>query len=203
MANNPQSLFLTQDPTLCVARMQGLLQHHHELLISYAKRHIPVDLHRLIDPADAVQEASLDCFRRLNDLAARDDDEARRWILTILRHCLINLITALRAAKRGGKVHFETPWQAEGVTTLLADLAMHERTPSQSAMRHEVAARLRLAIAALSPDHARVIEMRYLKGRTIAETAKSMQRSEGAVLMLCSRALSALRTQLLNSFSSV
>jgi RNA polymerase sigma-70 factor (ECF subfamily) len=52
------------------------------------------------------------------------------------------------------------------------------------------------AVRDLPADQRRVIEMRFAEGRTIAEIARMLQRSEGAVKQLQFRALEGLRARL-------
>ena len=47
----------------------------------------------------------------------------------------------------------------------------------------------RKAVAALPPDHRRVIELYDLEGKSIQEVAEEMGRTQGAIWMLRSRAL--------------
>jgi RNA polymerase sigma-70 factor (ECF subfamily) len=55
---------------------------------------------------------------------------------------------------------------------------------------------LRIAIAKLNPDQQECIQMRFLQGLSVAETAERMQRNEGAVKALQHRAVRRLATLL-------
>ena len=52
------------------------------------------------------------------------------------------------------------------------------------------------AIRALRPDQAECVTLRFLQGLSLAETARVLGRSEGAVKQLQLRAIRALRTSL-------
>ena len=75
-------------------------------------------------------------------------------------------------------------------------LAAHERTPSLSAAGHEAAALVEGALAGLKDDYREAIRLRYVEGLCVAEAAARMNRTEGALCLLCHRALRRLRETL-------
>ena len=160
-------------------------------VLAYADRHIPADLRRSIDPHDVLQDVCLEYFRRTGEVDPRDPNHARRLLLTMARNRLANLIEAHRAAKRGGGT--------DHVTELLEQLAVYERTPSRSAIAHDVVAVVRRSIDRLPPDYARCVRLRHIEQRPVSEVAEMMSRTEGAIHMLIQRALAALRTELLRA----
>src|SRR5687768_12794249 len=84
--------------------IEGLLCPHIDRLQQYLKRHIPADLCRFIDPQDVVQD-TLFAASRSAETAQFDDAEAVwRWLVTIARHRLIQLIKWKRRFRRGGDV---------------------------------------------------------------------------------------------------
>lgn len=52
---------------------------------------------------------------------------------------------------------------------------------------------LRQALDGMLPDHRRVLEMRFLEGRTSEETARAMGKTHGAIRILQHRAIGAMR----------
>ena len=75
---------------------------------------------------------------------------------------------------------------------LLDILAVHERTPSRSAAHHELVRMVQDALDGLKEDYREVLRLRYIKSLSVADTAQKMGRSDGAVMMLCSRGLQEL-----------
>ena len=178
-------------PAEPLRELEAVLRANREHVLAYAGRHIPADLRRAIDPHDVLQDVCLEYFRRTGEVDPRDPDHARRLLLTMARNRIANLLAAHRAAKRGGA--------ADRVTELLEQLAVYERTPSRSALAHEVVATVRRSIDRLPPDYARCVRLRHLEQRPVAEVAAMMSRTEGAAHMLIQRALAALRAELLES----
>jgi DNA-directed RNA polymerase specialized sigma24 family protein len=100
-------------------------------------------------------------------------------------------------------VHVEDPtglWVAEAESTVIdfASRWMRQRFwyLAQLFIRPARRAALYRAVRDLPADQRRVIEMRFAEGRTIAEIARMLGRSEGAVKQLQFRALGGLRTRL-------
>lgn len=137
-------------------------------------------------------------IRELPAFEPRGDHALRNWLLTIADRKLIDAIRVCRADKRGGG------WQAlaaggrseTSAINLLERLAETSHTPSRSAVRHEAVDAVRAAVERLEADYRDVLRFRFVQGLSVAETAKSMQRSPGAVMMLCQRAVQRLAEQL-------
>lgn len=187
-----------------VAEVEAAFRANRDVLLEYARRHIPPDLRRHLDPQDVTQDVCLELFRRASDVDWRDADYARRFLLTLARSRLVDLVRGHRAVKRGGgagrleEVRSAHPGPAarDAVVGLLEHLAVYERTPSQSAIAHEVAAFVQRSIDRLAPDHARCVRLRHIEQRSVAETAGLMNRTEPSVHLLCHRALNHLRKEL-------
>lgn len=181
------------------AAMEYFLLRHREALLRYLHRRVPDDVRQTVDPQDILQDVYVEAFRRIGAFRATDNRSALRWLLTLARHRLLNLIEMQRAAKRGGGkgVNWrELAASEQSVVVLLQDLAVYERTPSQSAVAHEVIAALQSLIGQLPGDWQTAIRLRYLEGQAVEAIAARMNRTAGAVQMLCNRAIKKLRGQL-------
>jgi RNA polymerase sigma-70 factor (ECF subfamily) len=84
----------------------------------------------------------------------------------------------------------------EEMVRLLEVLAAHSRTPSRSAASHEAAQAVDDALGKLPEDYREALRLRYFDALPVAQIAARMNRSEGAVHMLCHRGLEALRLAL-------
>src|SRR4051812_15566418 len=87
------------DPAEAVAQS---LRTHSPRLRQYVTRHLPAELKEWLDPQDVVQDVFVDAFRRRGDFPIHDAEEAVRWLLTIARNRLIDLVRQHRALKRAG-----------------------------------------------------------------------------------------------------
>ena len=76
---------------------------------------------------------------------------------------------------------------------LEAWLAADQSSPSQRAIRHEQLLRLAEALAQLPADQRTAVELHHLRGCPVAEVARQMGRSDGAVGALLVRGLKKLR----------
>ena len=76
---------------------------------------------------------------------------------------------------------------------LEALLAADQTSPSERAVRHEELRRLAEALAALTEDQRRAVELHHLHGLTVEEVAGMLGRSEAAVGGLLRRGVKRLR----------
>jgi RNA polymerase sigma-70 factor (ECF subfamily) len=189
-----------------VGAMKRLLVEHRPELLAYVERHLPAELRATHDAEDIVQDVWIKAYRQIGGLRPEGERAYFRWLATIARNHLIDLARrrhksrqgpiAGRAIAAGAAVDNDPSAEDESVVALLAELAVYRRTPSRSAMWHEVLTSLDAAFARLDPDYQTALRLRYFDGKSVAEAATAMGRSQGAVAMLCSRATRALRDQI-------
>ncbi|MCK6448318.1 MAG: RNA polymerase sigma factor [Planctomycetes bacterium] len=148
-------------------------------------------LRRRCELDDFVQETFLRAVRdraRAPEPCAGDAPFAR-WLAEVARHVVLDAARATRRAKRDARVArlSREDWSSVG----LAESAVLARTagPVTRAVAVEETERLERALAALAPEHRKVIALRQLAGLSAAETARRMGRSEAAVHSLYRRAL--------------
>jgi RNA polymerase sigma-70 factor (ECF subfamily) len=72
-------------------------------------------------------------------------------------------------------------------------LPMDDADPLDAVEAHLTQERLREAIRKLTPEQAQVIVLRFLEGLNIAEVARAMEKTEGAIKALQYRAVMSLR----------
>ena len=179
----------------------SIWRYQHQVL-AYINRHIPAELRRSTDPGDVAQDVFFEALARAGDFVAKDSDALRRWLLTIARNRLTDLLRRHRSLKRGRGRRNETDVSGhDSLIFLLTELAIHEKTPSQSAIRHEMAALVEAALGELPPEHGKALRMRYIDEMETAAIAQRMERSPHAVQMLCDRGLHALRERLSRELS--
>ncbi len=180
------------------AAMECLLVRYNEALLRYIERRLPSDLSRVMDAQDILQDVHFEVFRRLSEFTSPDIRSVRRWLVCIARNRLIDAMRMHYAAKRHiGKV---MNWDGDDgdrpMVGLLQELAVYERTPSRSALAHELINAMQQAMGRLPADHRQALQHRYMEGLSVEDSAVRMGRTEGALRMLCNRGLAQLRSEL-------
>ena len=178
--------------------VERLLLGIHGRVRSAIEPRIPTRLRSLLNVDDVLQDAYVAVFRRIARFESRGDDAFFAWVVRIAETRLLDAIKSEATAKRGGdrrRVEPVYPETAEP-TAWLELLSMHERTPSRSAAMHEAVKLVQDALSALSADHQQALRLRYIEGLPVAEAAKRMDRTEGAICLLCHRGLKHLRESL-------
>jgi RNA polymerase sigma-70 factor (ECF subfamily) len=190
---------LTVDPESCddakATRLQELLHVHSQRLLGYITAKIPAELRAYVETQDVLQDTFFEAFQRIAEFEPRTEDGGYAWLVTIARHRMLAIIRMRRAAKRGAnaQMHFQGD---DDVIQILQSLAIYSRTPSQSAMSHEVALAITESMSRIEPQYREVIQLRFLEGMSVKQSAERMGRSEAAILSLCRRGLDAMREQL-------
>ncbi len=165
------------------------LDRFRPALLLWAKCQMPAWLRGKLDPADLVQQTLLEAHAAREKLVRRSDLE----ILGYLRRALANNL--IDAARKFARAQADiSPDDFARSSVRLADwLAADHTSPSERAARNEQFERLAGALAEL-PDLQRVaVELRYLQKLKLADIARLMNRTEGAVSQLLHRAVTALR----------
>ncbi len=173
--------------------LEDLLAAHHGRLLAYINKHLPTQLRPFVDSADVVQDTFFEACRLITGFKPSGENATFRWLVTIARHRMIDLLR-MHEARRNGNANDRQ--SGDLLATMLSELAVYRRTPSRSAASHEFLAALEQAIQRLPPTHREILTLRHIDGLSTAEVAAQVQRSPEAVYWLCSRALEALRRDL-------
>ncbi len=123
--------------------------------------------------------AGLDQYRGRGEFGA--------WLMGIAHHLLLNWYRA-----KGRRPSTES---LDAALQVASDLP----GPAESLEQNETIARVRAAISALAPERQRLIALKYVEGRSNAEVAHMMGRTEGAVKALHHRTLRTLQRLLEDS----
>jgi RNA polymerase sigma factor (sigma-70 family) len=165
-----------------------------DALLAYVDRQLPPSLRGSVDPADVVQDVWTQALQRESAFDPSIDPTGRRWLFTIARRRIIRLMERHHASRQRTEAAMAKA-RSDSID-LLEQLAVYERTPSQSAVGHESVAAVRRALAELTPDHAAVIRSRYVERLSAAAVAERIGRTPAAVDKLLQRALTALAVKL-------
>lgn len=179
--------------------LESLLLLHFDRLVAEVSARIPDDARAALSGEDVVQDAFIVAFQQIREFEPRGGAAFHAWLARIAENRLMDAVKALRAAKRGGgwvRVQGTPSAEADGIIPALEMLATRSSTPSRSVAAHEAEAALEAALNSLDPDYRDVLRMRYIEAQPVAACAARLRRSEGAVHMLLSRALVALRARM-------
>ena len=175
-----------------------LLMERAEHLRDFVRRRIPARLQRVISPEDILQEVWLAAFRCFFSFRSDRPNAFDRWLTKIAERKLLDALRGARRFKRDGLHRFapvahprKTSW-----VDLFSRVASNHRTPSSEDAAKEAVDAVQIALCDLPDDHRRAITMYHLQGRTRAEVAMLLQRSDSAVSNLLYRGLRMLRHRL-------
>ena len=179
--------------------IQRLLTRHHSRMVAAIECKVPADLQGVMSADDVCQEAYISVFQQIGSLRDRSGAAFAAWLRAIVDRKLVDAIRAMRAQKRGGGRQAGAGGpsaEVSSVIQLLDVVATHSHTPSRDAGRRELVDGVQQALDALKDDYREVLRLHYIEGKTVADTAKQMDRSPGAVVMLCKRALERLAIEI-------
>jgi RNA polymerase sigma-70 factor (ECF subfamily) len=173
------------------------LEQYREYLRLLARLQLDPRLQGKIDPSDVVQETLLKAHQALEQFRGKTDAEMAAWLRSILANTLTDALRRFQAEARD--VAQERSLQEavdESSARLQAWLVAGQPSPQENAIRQEELLRLAGALAELAPDQQQAVELRHLKGLSVAEVARQMNRSKEAVAKLLLRGVARLRERL-------
>jgi RNA polymerase sigma-70 factor (ECF subfamily) len=189
-----------------VVAMEQLLVQAHDGLIRYLRRRLPLDLERVVDAEDILQETFKAAFVQMGALQVRNYAGFAGWLTAIARNQLHNAARSLRARKRGGGQVAMVATAAEvadangdldsDAMEILDLLAQNTKSPRSAVGDREYFELMRAAIEELEPDHRLALRLRFIEDLPHAQIANRLGRTEEAVRQLCFRALKRLRSLL-------
>jgi RNA polymerase sigma-70 factor (ECF subfamily) len=171
--------------------LERLLIEHAEPLRIHLRCGLPARMKSFISIDDVVQETLTRAFLRIDQLQGNSSREFAAWLFAIGNMILIDLVRKETTQVRGGQLRRQelTHDSTTGsVVEILAQLPVEDVTASHIAATHEGVAALQVAIAGLPSDQRQAVQLHYLKGMTLEETADAMERSTTAIRGLVYRA---------------
>ena len=171
-----------------------LLWSCHDRLSAHIARGLTRALRRDVDAEDILQEVLTDAWLHIRGFKPQGSHSFYPWIKTIADRRLIDKVRAQGAKKRGVRaVARSGDGSTDFVATLLELTACDEHSPSSLVARREAERALHVALAGLKEDYQQVLRLRYLEGLPVAAVATQLDRTDGAVQMLCNRAIKKLQ----------
>ena len=148
---------------------------------------------------DILQQTYVQAIRGINRLEATTEKAFVAWLKTIAENQIHNAVIAHQRKKRSGRLHRLRRVENSRNSSLgdIVDMLCDQGdTPGRGAARQESILAMQVAIATLPDQQRRAVELRFMQGKSVAETAIDLRRSPGAVNALLNRAKQNLRDSL-------
>jgi RNA polymerase sigma-70 factor (ECF subfamily) len=170
------------------------LERYRDYVRLLARLQLDPRLQGLLDPSDLAQETLLKAHQNFATFRGTTEAELHGWLRAILAQQLA------QAARKHGKSR-QALKSLEGAleqssARLEHLLASAQPGPSEQALHAEQLVALADALGQLPDDQRTAVELRYLWGLSVAETASRMNRSVVSVTGLLYRGNRALRDNL-------
>ncbi len=192
-----ESLLISKAVQGDLASVEMLLYRHHNGLSAYLQSHFPKALKDWLEPEDILQDIWLKAISGVSGFRPEGPDPVFRWLVTIARRQILDHLKYIRTSKRKNTRYLlHRSCDDASMARLLAEMAVYLRTPSKSAVSHELMAALDSAIQRLPRDQAEALRLRHLSGLDVPEVARQMNRTRASAANLCKRALKSLRVEL-------
>ncbi|QBD79607.1 sigma-70 family RNA polymerase sigma factor [Ktedonosporobacter rubrisoli] len=146
-------------------------------ILAYLHQHAPT--HE--DAEDLLFDVFLVALEQEARLAGMREEEQRAWLMTVARNKMIDHSRWLR------RRHFLPLEKAESV------LDSSERMPEEALVRDEEYTHLRAYLRNLTSTQQEVLQLRFMAGLRCAEIASVLNKREGAIRTMLSRALNTVR----------
>ena len=156
----------------------ALYQRHAQAVLLFLRNHLSIKE----DAEDLLLDVLLAAVEKKTPLELPEGQQ-RAWLLHVARQ---KLIDHHRRVTRHPAIVLDN----EITETLFAS---EDHAPEQAVLRHEDHALLRKLFASLPEQYQQVLWLRFAYGLRSKEIGEQLQKSEGAVRMLLSRALNCLR----------
>ncbi|MBW0106832.1 sigma-70 family RNA polymerase sigma factor [Pseudonocardia sp. KRD291] len=148
-----------------------LYERYHDVVFRYV-------LFRMGDRSfaeDITQETFVRALRRIGSVSYQGRDIGA-WFVTIARNLIFDYVKSSR-------------YRLESTTSEIVELSPATGGPEQQVLDNATNSELLASIDKLNPDQRECIQLRFLRGLSVAETAELMDRNEGAVKALQHRAV--------------
>lgn len=165
--------------------LDQLLEASRADLLSMASQALDPRIQARIRASDVVQQTCLSAIREFRQFHGADPAQFHAWLRQIHRRNILNAIRAERDTL-GRSVTRE---QSPGCDEALSD----DDTPSQFAARNEEQHRLRMALAALDPEDAELLRLRFHEDWSVQQLCSHWQLSRSALAWKLQKALKRIR----------
>lgn len=168
------------------------LEQYRDYLRLLARLQLDPRLQAQIDPSDMVQQTLLAAHEKYAQFRGQTDAELAAWLRAILAN---QMAYADRKFGRQGGHRVQSLEHALEQSSIRLEgmLASEESSPSHGLMRSERLIELAAALAKLPDDQRTALELRHLRGLSVPDVCKLMNKSYSSVAGLLLRGSRALR----------
>jgi RNA polymerase sigma-70 factor, ECF subfamily len=171
------------------------LARYREYLLLLARVQIDPRLRAKLDPSDVVQEALLKAHQAFGQFRGETEQQLAAWLRAILANTLSNAVRAFGRRKgEGERSLYATLEDSSG--RLEQWLADSQLTPEQIAAHNEQLLHLARALVQLPEDQRGVLELKHLRGCSVAEICDQTGRTKSSIVGLLFRGMKRLRVLL-------
>jgi len=172
-------------------------ERYRPYLMMMARLQLELPLQGKVHPSDLVQQTMIEAHQSRQQFRGTSEGERAAWLRQILARNLADEIRRFGRQKRNVALEKSLNEKLDQSSIALERwLTSREVSPSEHLIRGESLLQLARALAVLPEDQRRAIELFHLQGKTSAETARELVRSEIAVAGLLRRGLRNLREQM-------
>jgi RNA polymerase sigma-70 factor, ECF subfamily len=176
-----------------------LLDRYRSPPVEQAQGDLGRRLRTKLDVEDLLQDVSLHAHRDIGAFRGRTEPEFLCWLRTILARILMNQLRRyLGTARRDLRRERPLSDRDDSTGGRAPDPVAPDTPPSQRVRKHELVCRLAEAIERLPVLYRKVIVLRHKEGRSFADVARMLGRTEDSVKKLWCRALHQLRGKLVD-----
>jgi len=162
-----------------------LFGRHVDIVAGRIRRVLPARITRKVSVSDIVQEVRITALTRIADFELRGVNSFRGWLMRIAEFKVgAELKRYGQAAKRAARAEV-----THGQRPTTGQFVAREKSPSEMAIAGENRRLVRDALALLSEDHRRILELVYVEQLNLREAGERMGRSADAARKLYGRAL--------------
>ena len=154
-----------------------------------------------VDASDVLQETFVQAFRDIHKFELREGASFVGWLKAIAENRLMDAIKTFQRKKRGGdfnRVGAADPYRSS-IADFVAILEDEADSPSRMVAKDEAIDAMEIAIAGLPEDQRQAVQLRCIKGLSVDQTAKAMNKTASAVRSLVHRAKQALQQSMYRS----
>jgi RNA polymerase sigma-70 factor (ECF subfamily) len=169
------------------------LEQFRDYLRLLARLQIDARVQARVDPSDVVQQTLLEAHEALARSDAVVPGDLAAYLRRILCRNLVDAVRRHQAGRRAVNLEQSLEQSSQRLEVWLAD---DQSGPEQKLARQEELQQVADALGELPQDQRTAVELKYLKGNSVAAIARQMQRSEQAVGGLLRRGLARMRERL-------
>lgn len=169
------------------------LDEFRSYLYLLARANLSPRLRQQVDASDLVQQTLMDAHEKRGQFRGDSDMERAAWLRQILVHNLNDALRHHHRAKRD--ISRQQPLEVsveESVRRAHSWLEAQQSSPSQCVTRQEELLRLADALTQLPEAQRDAVVLRHLQGKSLAQVASELDRTETAAAGLVYRGLKKL-----------